>query len=356
MATICSVGVGIPMYEISQTKVKDLVQHIFSYSEREINRLLPIFDNAAIMQRQFVVPEAWFLSNHSFEERNKLYHKFAIQYSLEAMDNCLKHALVKYDDIDLLVFVSSTGVSTPSLDTFLMNERPFRRNVERMPLWGLGCAGGAIGLSRVHNWLKANPEKTALLVNCEICSLTFQKGDHKKSNLVGTALFGDGVSAVLLTGDPTVREKGQKPLPVIKNYSSFTKIDSTDVMGWGVVDTGFEVIFSKSIPALVETIWKDHLLSFLENEHLRVADIKCFIAHPGGKKVLEAMKESVHIVPEKLMYSEEVLRDHGNMSSATVQYVMQKWLQEDMKTGDKGIVCALGPGFSSEILLVEWDA
>ncbi|GIO28415.1 type III polyketide synthase [Ornithinibacillus bavariensis] len=356
MAIIRSVGTGIPKYEISQTRVKDLVQHIFSYSERVIERLLPVFDNAAIKHRQLVVPEEWFLSEHSFEERNRLYHQLAIQYSLEAMDHCLEQTTINYDEIDMLVFVSSTGVSTPSIDTFLMNKRPFRRNVERMPLWGLGCAGGAIGLSRVHNWLKANPEKTALLVNCEICSLTFQRGDHKKSNIIGTALFGDGISAVLLIGEKSkYREEQNKLLPMIKSYSSYTKKDSTDVMGWGVVNSGFEVVFSKSIPALVETIWKDHMLSFMEVEQVEIEDIKGFIAHPGGKKVLDAMKQSLHIHPEKLKYSEKVLNDHGNMSSATVQYVLQRWLKEDMKSGDKGIVCALGPGFSSEIILVEWD-
>ncbi|WP_010094577.1 type III polyketide synthase [Ornithinibacillus scapharcae] len=360
MAIICSVGKAVPTYELEQNSVKDLVKGLFSYSNREINRLLPVFDHSAIKTRQFVVSEKWFMEEHSFEERNSLYHLNAIQYTLQAMDECLNEAnsreSIAYEDIDLLVFVSSTGVSTPSIDTFLMNERPFRPDVERMPLWGLGCAGGAIGLSRVFNWLKANPTKTAILVNCEICSLTFQKSDQKKSNLIGTALFGDGISSVLLLGDHSrFREHLTKPSPRIKNYSSYTKKNSTEIMGWKIIDSGFEVIFSKSIPALVKTVWKEHMEHFLKQEELTIDEVDGFIAHPGGKKVLEAMMEVFDIPLDKLEYSYQILQNHGNMSSATVQYVLQRWLASDVERGKKALLTALGPGFSSEILLVEWN-
>ena len=360
MAIVCSVGKGIPKYELEQNRVKDLVQNIFSYSEREVTRLLPVFDHAAISKRQFVVPEDWFLEEHNFEERNNLYHQNAIHYATVAIDDCLNNTglvdQVSYEDIDLLAFVSSTGISTPSIDAYLINERPFRRNIERMPLWGLGCAGGAIGISRVYNWLKANPTKVALLINCEICSLTFQKSDQKKSNLIGTALFGDGISSVLFIGEESkYRSSITKPLPFIKGYSSYTEKDSTNVMGWKVINTGFEVIFSKSIPALVNTIWKDHMQEFLHQLGIGVDEISSFISHPGGKKVLDAMMEAFQIPEKKLQFSADVLREHGNMSSATVQYVLGKWLKEDMNIGSKGILTALGPGFSSEILLLEWD-
>lgn len=360
MAIICSVGKAIPTFELEQNKVKDLVKELFSYSDREINRLLPVFDHSAIKNRQFVVDQEWFMEEHSFKERNDLYHSNAIYYALQAMDNCLKGANLKesiaYEDVDLLVFVSSTGVSTPSIDTYLMNERPFRPEVERMPLWGLGCAGGAIGLSRVFNWLKANPSKTALLVNCEICSLTFQKSDQKKSNLIGTALFGDGISSVLLLGEQSrFRDLLTKPAPQIKSYSSYTKKNSTDIMGWKIINSGFEVVFSKSIPALVKTIWKEHMEHFLKTEGLTMNEINGIIAHPGGKKVLEAMMEVFEITESKLEHSYQILENHGNMSSATVQYVLQKWLEAELEIGTNALLTALGPGFSSEILLVEWN-
>lgn len=360
MAFICSVGTGTPKHELEQDRVKRLVEKLFSYSEKELKRLLPVFDHAAIQKRQFVVEEEWFLTDHSFEERNNLYHQFAIEHSLEAMDACLENSYVgdtiSYEEIDMLVFVSSTGIATPSLDVYLMNSRPFRSDVERMPLWGLGCAGGAIGMSRVFNWLKAHPTKTALIINCELCSLTFQKKDQTKSNLIGTALFGDGVSAVLLLGEESkFRGKLTKVMPRIFSYSSYTKKESTDVMGWKVTNDGLEVIFSKSIPVLVQTLWKEHIENFLSQEKMTVGEIHSFIVHPGGKKVLEAMEESLLIPKGKLRYSYETLAMHGNMSSATVQYVLQQWLKEEIPKGNKSILSALGPGFSSEILLLEWD-
>ncbi|WP_047980077.1 type III polyketide synthase [Ornithinibacillus contaminans] len=359
MAIIGAVGLGIPEYEIPQNQVKTLAKDLFSYTDKQFARMLPVFDHAAIEARQFVVDASWFLQEHNFEERNNLYHQFAIKHSLKAMDDCLASANlsreIDYSNIDLISFVSSTGIATPSLDVFLMNERSFREDVERMPLWGLGCAGGAIGLSRVSDWLTANPEKIALLVNCELCSLTFQKSDQKKSNLVGTALFGDGISAVLLVGEKSPYRKSlSKPLPNITSASSYTKKFSTDIMGWKVTDSGFEVVFSKSIPALVKTTWKEHLEQFLHRNQLDLADIHSFIVHPGGKKVLSAMEESLTIPSSKLKYSYEVLKKHGNMSSATVQYVLRQWLEEGGRPGNKSVISALGPGFSSEILLVEW--
>src|SRR5699024_2999241 len=294
-------------------------------------------------------------------EKNNLYIKYAKKYSLEAIDHCLtnKEQLkenIPFDAIDLIIFVSSTGISTPSLDVHLMNERPFRENVSRMPLWGLGCAGGAIGLSRAYEWLSTNPEKIALIVCCELCSLTFQKEDTKKSNWVGTALFGDGVGAALLMGEQSSYLSYRKhPTPAIKRISSFTEKNSTSVMGWGVSERGLEVIFSKSIPALVKTVWKKHIISFLNDLFLTEKDIHSFITQPGGKKVLEAMEETLSISNKKIIHSHYVLRNHGNMSSATVLYVLYEWMKETVSKEAKSVLSALGPGFSSELLLLEWN-
>src|SRR5699024_1882510 len=151
-------------------------------------------------KRQFAADPSWLKNTHTFKESNELYQQSAISLSLEAIDECLSNKGflqkdIPYEAIDMIVFVSSTGLSTPSIDAHLMNERPFKAMVQRMPLWGLGCAGGAISLSRSHDFITANPDKSALIVCCELCSLTFQKTDRKKSNIIGTALFGDGVAA-----------------------------------------------------------------------------------------------------------------------------------------------------------------
>src|SRR5699024_2346346 len=170
---------------------------------------------------------------------------------LEAIDECLSNKGflqkdIPYEAIDMIVFVSSTGLSTPSIDAHLMNERPFKASVQRMPLWELGCAGGAIGLSRAHDFITANPDKSALIVCCELCSLTFQKTDRKKSNIIGTALFGDGVAASIAIGkDSPLHSSRKNIIPQIKKTSSSTKKDRLDVMGWDITNNGMEVIFSK---------------------------------------------------------------------------------------------------------------
>ncbi|WP_099158316.1 type III polyketide synthase [Virgibacillus ndiopensis] len=361
MAFICSTGVGIPQHEITQQEIKLLVENIFTYTETELTRLLPVFDHAEINKRQFVVDKEWFKENHSFEEKNNLYQQYACKYSLEAIDNCLTNKeflkeAIPYNAVDMIIFVSSTGIATPSIDAHILNERPFRDNICRMPLWGLGCAGGATGLSRAFDWISAHPDKTALLVCCELCGLTFQKNDNKKSNLIGTALFGDGVAAVLISGeDSPYHSFRKKVLPKIIKTSSVTKKNSLSVMGWDVTNNGLGVIFSKSIPELVHTFWSNHIHAFFQEIHVNEVGVHSFISHPGGKKVLEAMEEVLQLSEGKLANSYKVLANHGNMSSATVIYVLNEWMKEKINEKELSILSALGPGFSSELLLLEWN-
>src|SRR5699024_6698453 len=162
-----------------------------------------------------------------------------------------------------------------------------------------------------------------LIICCELCSITFQKNDHKKSNLIGTALFGDGVGAALMVGDQSPLSQHRiTRTPRIKQTSSFTKKASLSAMGWDVTNSGLEVVFSKRIPTLVHSFWKEHVLNFLENSQLHIDNIHTFLAHPGGKKVLEAMEQSLNISREQLRYSYHVLMNHGNMSSVTVFYIL----------------------------------
>jgi alkylresorcinol/alkylpyrone synthase len=360
MTFICSAGTGILPYEITQHEIKPLIRDIFSLTDRESGKIFPVFDNTLIKKRQFAVEPSWFKKRHTFKESNELYQQSAIKFSLDAIDDCLsnKDLLKKdipYEAIDMVIFVSSTGISTPSIDVHLMNERPFKKSIQRMPLWGLGCAGGAIGLTRAHDFITANPDKSALIVCCELCSLTFQKSDRKKSNIIGTALFGDGVAASLAVGKHSpLRSFTLSNIPQIKKTSSSTKQNSLDVMGWEITNNGMEVIFSKSIPSLIKSFWKDHITGFLEENNLREDMLHSFIAHPGGRKVLEEMEKAVTVSGNKFKHSYQILANHGNMSSATVLYVLKAWMLEKAGKNEKSILSAMGPGFSSELLLMEW--
>ncbi|KPH76004.1 MULTISPECIES: type III polyketide synthase [Bacillaceae] len=361
MPYICSIGTAAPRYNMNQEEIKRLVKDIFSYTSRQVERLLPVFDNAYVHDRQFVVEKSWFTKEHSFEDKNHLFQKLAKEYSVQAIDQCLQNHnfltdAIPYEAIDMIIFVSSAGISAPSMDVHIINERAFRKDVRRLPLWGLGCAGGAIGLSTAYDWISANPDKTALVVCCELCSLTFQKGDVKKSNIVGTAIFGDGISSALVVGEKSRYLTYRKVAsPKIVSTSSLLKSKSIDVMGWDVTNSGLEVVFSKSIPSLVQSFWKEHIESFLREQHLSESDIFSYIAHPGGKKVLEAMEHVLQTTNNKLKHSYKVLSEHGNMSSSTVLYVLEEWMKEKVGNNNRSILSALGPGFSSELLLLEWD-
>ncbi|MFC2948344.1 type III polyketide synthase [Virgibacillus sediminis] len=360
MAYLSSVGISVPEHNLSQEEVKELVTDIFSISERKVRRLLSVFDNALIENRQFVNNPDWFRQHHSFKDRNDLYQRLAIKHMGDAVRDCLSNENYLLEDVlpsevDMIIFVSSTGIATPSLEIELFNELPFREDISRMPLWGLGCAGGATGLARAFDWLRAHPEKSALVVCLELCSLTFQKHDLKKSNIVGTALFGDGIASVLAIGEKSpLLKKVKGNAPRIIKTDSRTKKNSQGVMGWEVTNTGLEVIFAKSIPSLVHSFWKEHVDTFLETTELSEEKIHSFIAHPGGKKVLKAMEEVLGTQHSKLSSSYEILRKHGNMSSATVLYVLGDMLKKKAESGEKSILSALGPGFSSELLLLEW--
>jgi len=360
MTQIASIGLGIPENTFSQKMVKELITTIFPHDKEHMAKYLPVFDNAAVNERQLATNSNWLLQEHTFEEKNNMYQKCALKYSLKAIDNTLTHTDyitkdIPYHAIDMIIFVSSTGISTPSVCAHLMNERPFREDVSRMPLWGLGCAGGAIGLSRGVDWLKAHPTKTALIVCCEFASLTFQKDDLRISNLIGTAIFGDGVGAVLMMGKESPYQGYlRNESPEILATSSRTKKNSTSVMGWDVTNNGLEVIFSKEIPDMIDPFWKEHLMSVCEHNQLDLTHIHSFIAHPGGKKVLNKMEEAVDSIPDAFKHSYSVLKHHGNMSSATVIYVLNEWLNTSRPTHGKSILCALGPGFSSEMAILGW--
>lgn len=363
MVYIASVGIGLPSNELSQQDAKKLVYNMFQIKEiPKLERILSVFDHANIDSRQIAARKEWYISERTFGEKNNKYIEQSVTLSLNAIDQCLHdksllNCKVNYEDIDLIVFITSTGIATPSIDTYFINERPFKQELIRLPLWGLGCAGGAIGLARAADWLKGHPSSIALVVCCELCSLTFQKSDRSISNIVGTALFGDGVGAALLIGKESKYAshlKGRKLS--IRSSSSFLKKGTKHLMGWDVNEEGFKVIFSKKIPKMIDQLWKKHLQQNLHSENIRIEEIDAVLAHPGGRKILEEIEKIIGGNKELLKYSYETLRQHGNMSSATVIYVLKKYLEDEAKVNrDKFLIlCALGPGFSSEILLLEW--
>ncbi|WP_025026581.1 type III polyketide synthase [Caldalkalibacillus mannanilyticus] len=361
MPKILSVGTYSPPYQVKQEVAVEFAKEMFQESYDDIERMLQVFVNGQIEKRHFAAPLDWFYVQKTFQEKNDLYISKAVEYGGKAIEACLNSTQflkknIPYEQIDAIFFISTSGLSTPSIEARIMNHYPFRLDTKRIPIWGLGCAGGASGLSRAYEYCLAFPESTVLVLCVELCSLTFQQQDKSKSNLVGTSLFADGVAAVVMCGDKVRgEERSSLPsVPVILGTQSTLLPNSEDVMGWNVQNEGLHVVFSRSIPHLVRKWLGQNVEGFLDKYSLDVRDIDVFIAHPGGKKVIDAYQGALSIPQEKMKYAEEVLKEFGNMSSATVLYVLERVLLNGREAGELGMISALGPGFSSELLLVQW--
>jgi alkylresorcinol/alkylpyrone synthase len=352
MPKVISIATEEPSTRVGQEEVKEFARTIFSQRSNDLERLLNVFSNTSIQSRHFTEDKSWYGKEHGFAERNELYIKSAVQLSQESSLRCLDNAGLKPADIHHVIFVSSTGLSTPSIDARLFNKMKLNPHVKRTPIWGLGCAGGAAGLSRALEYTTAMPGHAVLLIAIELCGLTFQKDDYSKNNLVGTSLFSDGVAAVVVVGDKH-RASEHDGISLLNSLSTIFD-NSLDVMGWDVKDSGLKVIFSKDIPTIVHNCVGQNVQELASKNGISISDIKHFAIHPGGPKVMDAYEEALKLQGDALRFSRKVLRDHGNMSSPTVLYVLKEFMDSrEYGAGEYGLISALGPGFSSELVLFQ---
>ena len=352
MPRVISVGTANVPYSYDQVVAKQFARDLFTKRRDDIERLLPIFDHTLIENRHFCYPREWFTAEHSFVERSESFAENGLKLSLDALENSINKAGADYDDFDHIIYVSSTGISAPTMDALLLNKLKLNTHLKRTPIWGLGCVAGAVGLSRAIDYVEANPKSAVMLIALEICSLAFQKDDFSKSNIVAIALFSDGAAATLIAGKEH-RLYGKSDINLLNSYST-TYYDSLDVMGWDVVETGFKAIFSKDIPTIVKNNVRENILEFIKQFGLSIPDLKHFVLHPGGAKVLDEYERALGLENGAIIHSRKVLRDHGNMSSPTVLYVLGDFIQSgNYKQGEYGLISALGPGFSSELILFQ---
>ncbi|MDB5141193.1 MAG: hypothetical protein JWR12_3109 [Mucilaginibacter sp.] len=335
-------------YKTEQQEVKKQALEMFSANFPEANRLIFAFDNTEIVFRNFCQPLSYYNKPNTFEERNDEYIRTTLGYSVLAIEECVKKAGIDKNDITDILFVSTTGLATPSMDALIINKLKLDPHINRIPVWGLGCGGGVSGMAKANTLAKANPDAVVLLVAVELCSLTLIKSDYSKSNFIGSSLFSDGVAACIVKGDNHNADSN------VKYVASSSKLyyDSLDVMGWDFKDTGFNVLFSKDIPTFINGHIKEDITGFLAKQNLELSDIKNFVFHPGGKKVLDAYNDALAIEGDFLQKTREVMNDYGNMSSATVLYVLEKFMREGFEPG-YGLMLAMGPGFSSEMVLLK---
>jgi alkylresorcinol/alkylpyrone synthase len=350
MSKIISAGTSDAKYELSQGDLKEFTHDLFHDSGVDIERMISVFDNSTISRRHITVPVEWLKHNHTFSERNSIFRENAVELASEAIEECLGKVNADYSDIDNIIFISSTGISAPTIDAELFNKLKLNSHIKRNPVWGLGCAGGAAGISRALEFTRAYPSKNALVAAVELCSLTFQKDDLSKSNIIAASLFSDGAAAALVCGSEN-KLAVHEGIKLIDSLSTIYP-DSLDVMGWDIVNDGFKVIFSRDIPAIVKEYVHPNITELLNIHNLELSDLKHYITHPGGLKVINAYEESLGLTNGKLKYSRKVLNEHGNMSSPSVLYVLKEFLNEKKyNAGEFGLISALGPGFSSELVL-----
>ncbi len=340
---LLSLATAVPPYRLDQDDVIRRVEALFNGAPT-LERLLPVFANSGIRSRYSCVPIEWYDRQHSWAERNGVYITGALDLLETTTVRLLDRAGISKHQIDAVVTVSTTGIATPSLDALLIERMQLRRDVRRLPIFGFGCAGGVLGLARAASQALAQPGEIVLLLVVELCALSFRRDDWTKSNIVATALFGDGAAGVLLSTEgsgPAVVASGEHTWP-----------GTLEVMGWDIADNGFSAVFSRDIPQLVETRLRAVADDFLARHGLRVADIDRFLCHPGGVKVLDALEHAFGLPDSALADAREVLRDYGNMSAATVMFVLERMLAETPQW-QRGLMTALGPGFTAGFAVLE---
>ncbi len=334
--SLLSVATAVPDTVLPQEEAKALARTLFGDRVALFDKLAPVFDNAGIARRHIVRPPDWYRGDHGWKARNDVYLEEAEALYIAAAERALAAAGVAADEVDGLVTVSTTGIATPSLEARVAGRMGFRSDVERVPLFGLGCAGGVSGLAVAARLAAAG--KTILFVTVELCSTSIRLDKLSKANIVATALFGDGAAAAV------VRE-GEGGIAAIEGGGEILWPDTLGIMGWDVEDPGLGVIFDRAIPPFVEENMAAGVEQILERLELGRDEIDRFTCHPGGAKVIAALEQSLHLEEGTLDHERAVLRDYGNMSAPTVLFVLERLIQAGLP--ERTLLLALGPGFTT---------
>jgi alkylresorcinol/alkylpyrone synthase len=316
-----------------------------------MERMVKSYGNSGVARRNSCVPLAWYATPHGWPERTRLFEEHALVLLETAARSALSDAGVAPGEVAATVTVSSTGIATPSLDSLLQGPLGLAPTVQRLPIFGLGCAGGVIGLSRAAALAKAMPGSWVLFLCTELCGLTFRAGDDSKANIIATTIFGDGAAAMVLRAGGREANDHASPRARIVAWGEHTWPQSRDIMGWSIEDDGLGVIFSRSIPMLIRDMMRPVTDGFLRDQGLEHDDLEGLIVHPGGAKVLEALEQCYGLCDGELADARAVLADHGNMSAVTVLAVLHRMLERGAR--GRHLMTALGPGFSVGMCLLD---
>ena len=346
---ITSVAKQLPKYSRSTADILPYLEVWLSGQEERLRRkVLKIFENAGVDRRYSIMDAEDVFLNTSFEEKNDIYVREVIKLAESALLKSLKKAKLKPDDIDYIITVSCTGIMIPSLDAYLINRLKMKQDIVRLPVTEMGCAAGVSGIIYAKNFLKANPNKRAVVIAVESPTATFQLEDFSMVNIVSAAIFGDGAASVILSSYEN--EAG----PEIIDEAMYHFYDSEHMMGFKLVNSGLQMILDISVPQTISDHFPKIVHPFLERNGLTLQNIDHLIFHPGGKKIVQTVEELFGSLGKNIDDTKEVLKLYGNMSSATVLYVLERFMDKKLPKGDKGLMLSFGPGFSAQRILLEW--
>ena len=346
---ILSVAKQLPKYNKETKEIIPFVKHWMKGQETRFQRkVLKLFEGAGVDRRYSIMEADEVFLNSSFEEKNNIYVREIIKLAEQSLQKSLKKAYLQPTDIDYIITVSCTGIMIPSVDAYLINSLQMKQDIMRLPVTEMGCVAGVSGIIYAKNFLKANPNKRAAVISVEAPTATFQHEDFSMANIVSAAIFGDGAASVILSSYE--QDKG----PNVIDEAMYHFYDSIDVMGFKLVNTGLEMILDKKVPETISSHFPMIVHPFLERNNLTIEDINHLIFHPGGKKIVNTVEALFKSLGKNIDDTKEVLKLYGNMSSATVLYVLERFMDGDRQHGEKGLMLSFGPGFSAQRILLEW--
>lgn len=346
---IKAVSKALPEYSRETAEIMPFLDSwLHGQEDRFIRKVKKIFENAAVDKRYSLMSPEEVFSDLSFEQRNEIYIREGIKLGTKCLSTALDKAGWQAKDIDFLITVSCTGIMIPSLDAYLINHLQLRQDVVRLPVTEMGCVAGVSGMIYAKNFLKANPGKRAAVISVESPTATFQLNDFSMANIVSAAIFGDGAACVLLSSDPD--DQG----PEIVDEAMYHFYNAEELMGFRMTDTGLQMVLDVAVPDTIAEHFPAIIHPFLAKNSLVIQDIDFLIFHPGGKKIVQVIESLFGEMGKNIDQTKEVLRLYGNMSSATVLYVLERFMDTEPVKGKRGLMLSFGPGFSAQRILLEW--
>jgi alkylresorcinol/alkylpyrone synthase len=351
MSTVAAVHSVLPPHRYEQHEITAMFGSLLADQSR-VRLLRRLHESSQVRSRHLVLPLDRYPELDGFGAANDEFVRHAVSLGADAVLGALDDAGLVPSDVDAMYFTTVTGVAAPSIEARIANRIGLRADVKRVPMFGLGCVAGAAGIARLHDYLRGAPSEVAVLLSVELCSLTMQRSDDSTANLVATGLFGDGAAAVVAVGD--ARAVPHASGPVVVDSRSHLYPDTERTMGWDVTPGGLKIVLDANVPELANRYVGEDVRAFLAAHSLAVDDVTAWVCHPGGPKVIDAIRATLGLSEEAVELTWRSLTGVGNLSSASVLHVLQDTIAKRPPAGSPGVLLAMGPGFCSELVLLRW--